>query len=379
MTDGQLVLVLIGGAVAVGAIVVFARPRRRPSGRASARGEQPLPASADDAAAPAASAPPRVQAVRPSSSPQESDELRAVRQETQHQMQVLSFGKVFAPLLLESLGEQPGVTAIRATLAVIAERPNYAPRRPLLLPKLMQAMNDDETSRRDLARIVSTDPALAGSLLRLANSPFYRIQREPVESLDRAIALLGLEGMRSLIASALLQPVFRISGGMYLQFGDITWEHTLYSAGAAEAHAAVLENSDPFAGQLLALIMGLAVIVVFRVATDEYLSRQQSPSPALLGALIETEAAGVGRRIAASWELSERIDTALADQLESPHRMSSLGRSLQMGRFLGALALLHARGMLGEEEVQAALKTTGSQADACLRIWSRLRALQSPS
>jgi HD-like signal output (HDOD) protein len=265
------------------------------------------------------------------------------------------------------------VAGIRQTLLHIADRPNYAPRRPLLLPKLMQAMNDSEVSRRELARIIGTDPALAGSLLRLANSPFYRLQPDPVESLDRAIALLGLEGMRSLIAAALLQPVFRISGGMFLQFGEVTWEHTLYSAAAAETYAAVLENADPFAAQLLALIMGLAAIVVFRVATDGFLAHHIRPNATALAALIDLESAAVARRIAASWELSERIDTALAEQAASGAApTTALGRSLQIGRYLGALALLHVRAGMDEEEVTATLHSAGPRAEAYGRIWSRL-------
>ncbi len=268
--------------------------------------------------------------------------------------------------------------SVRRTLVGIADKPNYAPRRPMLLPKLMQAMHDDEVSRRELAGIIGTDPALAGALLRLANSPFYRIRPEPVESLDRAIALLGLEGMRSLIAAALMQPVFRSSGGLYATFGEITWEHTLYSANAAEAHSAVLENSDPFAAQLLSLVMGLSTMVLFRIVTDEYLSRRQPPSTALIASLIESETPTLARHIASSWQLSERIDSALTDQSAPGGPQSSLGRSLSAGRFIGALAVLHAHHVLDEEAVKAELQSAGSAAAAYERIWSRLRGTRAP-
>jgi HD-like signal output (HDOD) protein len=268
---------------------------------------------------------------------------------------------------------------VRKTLAGIADKPNYAPRRPMLLPKLMQAMHDDEVSRRELARIIGTDPALAGALLRLANSPFYRIRPEPVESLDRAIALLGLEGMRSLIAAALMQPVFRSSGGLFATFGEVTWEHTLYSANAAEAHSAVLENSDPFAAQLLSLLMGLATMVLFRISTDEYLSRRQSPSTTLIASLIESEVPTLARYIASSWQLSDRIDSALADQSNPSGPQTSLGRSLSAGRFIGALAVLNARNVLDEEAVKSELQSTGPAAGAYERIWSRLRASRAQS
>jgi HD-like signal output (HDOD) protein len=265
-------------------------------------------------------------------------------------------------------------SSVRATLAGIADKPNYAPRRPMLLPKLMQAMHDDEVSRRELASIIGTDPALAGALLRLANSPFYRIRPEPVESLDRAIALLGVEGMRSLVAAALMQPVFRSSGGLFATFGEVTWEHTLYSANAAESHSAVLENSDPFAAQLLSLLMGLSTMVLFRIVTDEYLARRQPPSTALIAALIESEVPTLARHIASSWQLSDRIDSALVDQSAPGGPQSSLGRSLSAGRFIGALAVLHARKVLDEDGVKAQLHSGGTQAAAYERIWTRLRA-----
>ena len=393
MNAAQLVWVLVGVAVVVVTIAVLTRARRRssssdPDSQSSPKqqSDEPRALAAPNAAAPTATA------------RNESPELRSARLAAQQALQTLAFSAPLSPAPgaprprpTATATAEPASTAaaggntdadheaaaaaIRQTLLDVVDRPNYAPRRPLLLPKLMQAMNDNETSRRELARIIATDPALAGSLLRLANSPFYRLQPDPVESLDRAIALLGLEGMRSMIAAALMQPVFRISGGTFLQFGEITWEHTLYSGAAAESHAAVLENADPFAAQLLALIMGLATIVVFRVATDEFLSRKLRPNPTALGALIELESALVARRIAASWELSERMDTALAEQpATAAPPATALGRSLQIGRFIGALTLLHAHGALDEEQVTAALKSGGARGEAYIRIWSRLAA-----
>ena len=373
MSAWPLAWVLIALALALGAIGLVARARARARARAAATPLPAAPASPTDE-------PPSVahRAQASSASPQEPLAQLDARRQAMKALQALAFG-----LPTGAAAGAAGAVAvtdaaaadIRRSLASIADKPNYAPRRPMLLPKLMRAMHDDEVSRRELSSIIGTDPALAGSLLRLANSPFYRIRPEPVESLDRAIALLGLEGMRSLVSAALLQPVFRISGGLFAQFADVTWEHTLASAGAAEAHAAVVENTDPFAAQLLALLMGLATIIVFRVATDEYLARGLRPAPATLAALIDAEAGPVARHIAASWELSERIDCALADQMAAPaDHATSLGRSLQVGRFIGALSLLCARQVISEEEALAALKTGGAQAGAYERIWSRLRA-----
>src|SRR5512139_545061 len=47
-------------------------------------------------------------------------------------------------------------------LARIGNETRYTPRRPSLLPQLLEAVNDEEASLRALARIISQDPALTG-------------------------------------------------------------------------------------------------------------------------------------------------------------------------------------------------------------------------
>src|SRR4029079_15930293 len=113
----------------------------------------------------------------------------------------------------------------------------YFPRRPMLLPKLLQALNDTETSRRTLVNLIVGDPALAGSVLQRANNAFYRTSREPVDSLDRAVQTLGTDGLRRLLAVAILQPVFRLPRGYFDSFADNTWELAQRGASAAEKYA----------------------------------------------------------------------------------------------------------------------------------------------
>ena len=302
---------------------------------------------------------------------------RAASAQARQRLHALAFGTDAAEPGATASVQESIAGAAHALLTRIAEQPNYAPRRPMLLPRLIQAMRDDDVSRRELARIIASDPVLAGNLVRLANSPVYRHSDVPIESLDRAVAVLGTEGMRSLTTAALLQPVFRISGRHFAHFGEITWQHTFLSASAAESHAAVVENSDPFAAQLLGLIMGLSTIVVFRVASDVYIERQRVPVAGTIAGLIDAEIVPVARQIAASWELSERMDEALRDQDSAPGAtQSSLGRSLQFGRFAGALAILRARNLIDDETAAAALRTGGREAEAFTRIWTRLVATQ---
>lgn len=269
-------------------------------------------------------------------------------------------------------------------LAADATELRHAPRRPMLLPQLLRAMRNDDVSRRELSKIIARDPALAGNLLKLANSPFYRVSDRPVESVDRAVAVLGTDGIRSLVTTALVQPVFDLSKQDFPRFPQVVWEHTYRAATAAEAHAAIVEDTDPFAAQLLGLTLGLGSIVVFRVALEQCEQHASRPDPSVIAALLDAHAAPVACRIAASWALSERIADALADQIGSaaePAQMTSLGRSLRFGRLIGALAVLRLNERINDGIAMASMLASGASQFQFESIWGRLtgkRVVQSP-
>jgi HD-like signal output (HDOD) protein len=338
--------------------------------RSSARREEPRPDPLIKVSPPLLLPSPQADITTPAVDPAQVPTSKQVFEKL-HEL-ALGAGK---PLQLQPSARLDSVAqATRAALENVATEPRYAPRRPMLLPQLTRAVNDSEMSRREISTIISRDPALAGNLLKLANSPFYRINSQPVESVDRAVAVLGTDGIRSLIATALIQPVFRLSGGPFPHFAEIAWEHTFRSATAAESHAAVVENADPFAAQLLGLIMGLASLIVFRVAMDQFEAQGVSPDAALIATLLDQHTAEVARKIASSWDLSGRILTALEDQIPGleMHEPTALGRSLTFGRLLGALAVLNAKGAIDDPTAKAAVLMTGASAHQFDRFWSRL-------
>ena len=275
-------------------------------------------------------------------------------------------------------GHAEVVAGAVATLARIETQPAYIPRRPQLLAQLMQTVNDPEASLRSMTNIIAQDPALAGNLLRIANSPLFRVQPNPIESIDRAVAMVGTEGIRWIIAAAVVQPVMDVGSSVFGRFPKIIWDHTLLCANAAASHAKEVEHTDPFAAQLLGLLQGLGSIIVVRVVRDEYTKQPGlAPDASVAAALLDTWAGSTARRIAESWGLSERISDALHDQmLEIPReQLSPLGRSLRFGKVAGALALLCQLGTIEETEAITTLVSIEGNAHTSLRIWGRLRPL----
>ncbi|MBV8803403.1 MAG: HDOD domain-containing protein [Sinobacteraceae bacterium] len=277
--------------------------------------------------------------------------------------------------LEDSLPEHEQIVA--AALAAIddaATQRRYTPRRPNLLPQLMRAVNDEDVSRRHLTAIIARDPSLVGSLLKMANSPYYRTL-QPVETIERAIVILGSDGLRSLITTVLMQPIFQVSSaGRFPRFPEIVWEHALRSAHAAIPHAAIVERADAFAAELLCLISGLAEIVLFRAAMDHCASTspRSQPDPAVIASLLRSHWATFAWRIAASWELSELMLAALEEQMVESEPMTALGRSLRFGRCAGALAVLHTNSIIDDATVKMSLPEAGLSPAHLKCMWARL-------
>jgi hypothetical protein len=285
----------------------------------------------------------------------------------------LALGKA-RPASTVTAGHIDVAAASATALQDTATQERYAPRRPNMLPRILSAANDDSFSRRELAALIARDPSLVGNLLKIANSSYYRVSTEPVESVDRAVVMLGTNGIRSLATAALLQPIFRIGGADFPRFPEIAWEHTFRSANAAVPYNFLIEKSDPFAAELLSLVMGLAEIVVFRVTMDQYAKYPRlRPDASVVSALLDTHSASVARLIGASWELSEQTLSGLDGQtVATTTYPTALGRSLYFGRVVGALAVLRINRVVDDETGKASIPVTDIPETQIDRMWMRL-------
>jgi HD-like signal output (HDOD) protein len=243
----------------------------------------------------------------------------------------------------------------------------YLPRRPSLLPQLVSAINSDSNSMRDMAKIIAEDGTLLGGLLKLANSSFYRASgAKPIDSLEKAVSLLGTDGLRSLVATALLHPVMTGTRGPFSSFAEATWEHGQFAAACAEQHAARIERVDAFSARLLVLLLGLASNAVFRIAREHCPLEAEGVRPAALAKLLDQWVSPMALRIAESWQLPADLRCALAIP-----RGPGLARSVHFGRLAGALLILVNRGHVRELSARAIVLADDHHPDVD-RLWSRL-------
>jgi HD-like signal output (HDOD) protein len=188
------------------------------------------------------------------------------------------------------------------------------PRQPMSLPMLMSALSDDTTTRQDLGNIILRDPALTDQLLRVANSPFFRPDKNIIETVDQAIFMLGMEGIRSVVSAALMRPMISARNGQEATFTARTWRWGMACARAAETIAR-LQGKDASIYFIAGLLPALARITLYRethrMIPADADGKLPKPKPAALHQIMVHYQWPVARLIARTWGLSDRYQGLL--------------------------------------------------------------------
>jgi hypothetical protein len=222
----------------------------------------------------------------------------------------------------------------------------FFPRRPTLMPQLMRVLEEPRAATERLSRIVAHDPVLTADVLKLANSSRFRNSAQPIETIQRAIVIMGVDELRALVAVAMMQPVFRASRSNFPRFPRMLWERTERAARAAEAYALQMHTEFRFEAQLAILLSALGPLLVYGATLDAYTRISGVvPNPALCVALTCELGARMAPRIAQRWETSARLAAALEQSSSDP-----LACALCIGELLGTLSLLESQHVVDPKE-----------------------------
>lgn len=111
------------------------------------------------------------------------------------------------------------------TLELLIDRTSTVYSLPLFYEKLNEAINHPRTSVNDIAAIITEDQGLTVRLLRLANSPMFGWFGK-VDSINRAVTIIGTQQLRDLALAASVMGVFK---GIPPELMDMTgfWRHSI--------------------------------------------------------------------------------------------------------------------------------------------------------
>lgn len=152
-------------------------------------------------------------------------------------------------------------------LAIAVRAPQLLKHLPAFSPvaiKLMALVSDENVSFKEVAKLFSLDPVLAGQVLQLANSGMYG-RNVPVQSVLHALALLGLKNIsRIAIIAALSHGLPRRTSPWMRNW----WRHSIASALIADR--AGITKLDADFGYTAGLLHAIGQLALFQYAPEDY-------------------------------------------------------------------------------------------------------------
>lgn len=92
--------------------------------------------------------------------------------------------------------------------------------------RVNELANDPDSTADEMGKVISQDPALVARMLKIANSAYYGLSTE-VETITRAIAVLGTNKIRDLVLSTAASDAFDGIPNDLITMQDF-WHHSLY-------------------------------------------------------------------------------------------------------------------------------------------------------
>ncbi|NMT62018.1 HDOD domain-containing protein [Marinobacter orientalis] len=236
------------------------------------------------------------------------------------------------------------------------------PRQPMTLPKLMRALSDDTSDRNHLTEIILNDPALTEQLLQIANSPYFRPGDQSIDSVDQAVFVLGLDGIRNVISASIMRPMMAARNSREALFAQRVWRWGLTCARSAELIAKI-QGQDSSVFFMTGLLPALSYITLRREL--QRICRMEpgmaEPSPSLIHDALSRYQWATSQLLANEWNLPPKYHAQLlaAERPAPGQKLSPLNDGIIVGT-REVLRHAHQRNM-PEEDVLSIIHISGEQ------------------
>jgi putative nucleotidyltransferase with HDIG domain len=163
-----------------------------------------------------------------------------------------------------------GVTDQKTVVASAIAEISHIATLPEITLKIIELVEDPNSTARDLHKIIANDPALCSRILKVVNSAFYGLPRQ-IGSINRAIVLLGLNAVKNIAIAASLTKLFR-GGELCSRFSaKELWIHSIATAAAAKLVCDELKLNMSDEAFLAGLIHDIGIMVEVQSMRHELL------------------------------------------------------------------------------------------------------------
>jgi putative nucleotidyltransferase with HDIG domain len=211
---------------------------------------------------------------------------------------------------------------------------------PYVVTELSRLIADDNATMKDFEDIIKMDPTLVARLLRLVNSAFYGLS-QPVSSIGRAVAFLGMRNLRSMAVTDALQHIFKEQGSTGIFSRKRLWLHCAVVSTCSKILAERIFGINGDDAYLCGILHDFGKIIEEQIARDEFIAACEACKPT--DSLIEheqhflgTDHCEIGYLLSQDWGMPPPIQEAIRDHhtLAEDADPSSLTSILQIAQYI---------------------------------------------
>lgn len=183
------------------------------------------------------------------------------------------------------------------------------PTLPQVAIKINQIVEDRNSSVKDVAQVVATDPALSARLIQVSNSPLLSCVHK-IDNVHSAVTRMGSNMVRNLVTSFLVKQLFRTRNkSLHTRMTDI-WNHSAHVA--AICHVLAREYSYLKADEVMlaGLLHDIGKLPILAKAVSV---PSMTHNEKALDMVLDKLHPALGKAILTTWQFTPALITAVAE------------------------------------------------------------------
>jgi HD-like signal output (HDOD) protein len=200
--------------------------------------------------------------------------------------------------------------AARDYLSESVRRPQSIAPLPRVCAQLAELTAQQVTDAAQLARLIQSDPALAGEIMRVANSPALR-PRMPVVSLQQAVSWLGVAEVRNIAMAVMLRGEVFVAPGHEPESEELwreAWLAGLWAKEIARERRKQVESAF-----LAALMHRTGAALALKILSGFEKEQRTGLDARAFGDLVVEFEPAFGRLLMNNWLLPKDVQDAASD------------------------------------------------------------------
>jgi putative nucleotidyltransferase with HDIG domain len=212
---------------------------------------------------------------------------------------------------------------------------------PHIAIKLTKLISDENSTMQDFEKMIKMDPTLVLRLLRGANSPYYGL-RQKVNSISRAVVVIGINNLRNMIVTEGLKELFKDKKSENVFSRNRLW---LHCSAVSICSQMIMERIFGLNGEdafLCGILHDIGMIVEDQTEPDLFYrvcntyDKNSKPITDYEKEIVGTDHCAIGYLLAKDWQLPIEIQ----EGIQRHHKMldhvspSSLTGVIQLAEFI---------------------------------------------